>query len=241
MNDMYTSERKMKKVTMIGINMLIFLSFLVVIMPASVQGQCTLCEGTYIIPITTALIGSKTCLDASMESIFHDEDSETCEILRREAKYICGCEEKVEEIPDVTDVENETEDEKEEEKEEQPVISGAHSEPSSVADTIPNCRDLINGIYPFPESDGESLEIHYHAELMVNNQYSQVLNDDTIGKFEDSASRLVSAGAAGCFDRRQLLSHGHNTRRSLRKLEESHDHKVHYVRFFDLREKIERK
>ena len=159
----------------------------------------------------SATMGNKSCLDASMESIFHAESSETCKVMRKEAKFVCGCEEN-EESEEGGDIA--------EDDEQVPPTSGTDeqttSSPTSLVDKKPNCQDLIGGIYPFPESYAESLEIKYHAELMVDKEYAQeTLHKEAIEKFEDSASRVVSAGAAGCYNRRRL---GRTHTRSLRMM-----------------------
>ncbi len=139
------------------------------------------------------------------------------------------------------------------EKEKEPPTSGVEQEitnsPTSLIDKKPNCQDLISGIYPFDESYANSLEIQYRAELMIDNQYNiysqenedVVLDKDIIKKFEDAASRLVSAGAAGCFDRRRRQLGRTYQIRSLLRTMEADDNKIHYVKFFDLVERSEGK
>lgn len=222
---------------MIVATVTLIITTLSLLMSSSVEAQCTLCEGTFAIPNMNAMIGGQTCIDASMDAIFYNEESAICVALRNQARFICGCEEK----PVEEEKEEGKSDTEKEQEEKEPPTSGAKEEtitetttesPTSIVDRKPNCQNLIGGIYPFPESYAESVEIRYNAELMLRNDITQ-LESDIVEKFEDAASRLVSAGAAGCYNRRRL---GHSQTKFLRKME-ADDHMIHFVKFFDLEER----
>ena len=212
---------------------------LTLLMSTYVEAQCTLCEGTSVIPNIKAMIRGQTCIDASMDAIFYDEKSAICAALRNQARFACGCEEE----PVEEEKEEDKSDTEKEQEEEEPPTSGAKEEtiieattesPTSIVERKPNCQNLIRGIYPFPKSYADSLEIRYHAELILRNDIIQ-LENDVVQKFEDAASRLVSAGAAGCYNRRRL---GRSQTEFLRKME-ADDHMIHFVKFFDLEERIQ--
>lgn len=71
----------------------LLISFLSLSFAKLVQGKlCTICEGSNDIPNPRGMIGEKSCRDVSMDIIFYREKSVTCQEIRADAKYICGCE-----------------------------------------------------------------------------------------------------------------------------------------------------
>eukprot|EP00551_Chaetoceros_affinis_P010827 CAMPEP_0203678532 /NCGR_PEP_ID=MMETSP0090-20130426/32335_1 /ASSEMBLY_ACC=CAM_ASM_001088 /TAXON_ID=426623 /ORGANISM="Chaetoceros affinis, Strain CCMP159" /LENGTH=614 /DNA_ID=CAMNT_0050545819 /DNA_START=17 /DNA_END=1861 /DNA_ORIENTATION=+ len=214
--------------------------------------SCTLCKGSSTVPDPDAMIDGISCQMLSMALVFIPEDDVICENERERSKVTCGCK-------DATDI---------------PSVSPS-SAPSMVLSVPPtmtsekevNCQALMAGSYPSFSSSASNVEVvvlKYHANVYFQQeqQPQQYDQQGVLDDFEDAASRVVSAGAAGCYDRRNtkqrrtrylrqhnnIQDHEHDDKllssasfsfsliRDNRELNaDDNDQKIHFVQFNGLR------
>mmetsp|Transcript_27327 Transcript_27327/g.31242 ORF Transcript_27327/g.31242 Transcript_27327/m.31242 type:complete len:545 (-) Transcript_27327:49-1683(-) len=176
--------------------------------PDVVTNPCYICPGDDDIPanfLSKTADNDKTCQELALDALLHEATSTQClNYYQAIGTFHCGCSSTG---TSVTETDAPTQS---------PTIFQQ--------DQGPDCQALMAGNYRFFSSFMvKTVVLNYNMDVILKNNF---VLDDVVDEFEDVASRIVSAGAAGCFDRRILQD-----QKSLRKVQALTTNEVHYVKF----------